>query len=45
MANILKAYVQDKNNNSKNSTTFSSYIRNVPIEDNKIMVSLEVTSL
>ena len=44
LANILKAYVKDKNNNNKNSTTFSNYIRNVPIEDDKIMVSFDVTS-
>ena len=29
IANILKAYVKDKNNNAKNSTTFSNNIRNV----------------
>ena len=45
IANILKAYVKDENNNVKNSTTFSNYISNVPIEDDKIMVSSEVTSL
>ena len=44
MANILKAYVKDENNNAKNSTTFSNYIRNVPIEDDEIMVSFDVTS-
>ena len=32
-------YVKDKNNNAK------SYIRNIPIEDDEIMVSSEVTSL
>ena len=37
-ANILKAYVKNENNNAKNSTTFSSYIRNIPIEDDEIMV-------
>ena len=31
--------------NTKNSTTFSNYIRNVPIEDDEIMVSFDVTSL
>ena len=41
IANILK----DGNNNAKNSTTFSNYIRNVPIEDDEIMVSFDVTSL
>ena len=45
IANILKTYVKDENNNTKNSTTFSDYIRNVPIEDDEIMVSFEVTSL
>ena len=45
IANILKAYVKYENNNVKNSTTFSSYIRNVPIEDDKIMVSSDVTSV
>ena len=35
IANIIK----DKNNNAKN------YIRNIPIEDDEIMVSFEVTSL
>ena len=44
-ANILKAYVRDENNNAKNSTTFSNYIRNVPIKDDEIMVSFDVTSL
>ena len=45
VANILKANVADENNNTKNPTTFSNYIRNVPIEDDKIMVSFDVTSL
>ena len=45
IAKILKAYVQDENNSAKNSTTFSNYIRNVPIEDDEIMVSSDVTSL
>ena len=45
IANILKAYVRDENNSAKNSTTFSNYIRNVPIEDDEIMVSFDVTSL
>ena len=45
VANILKAYVKDENNSSKNSTTFSNYIRNVPIEDDETMVSFHVTSL
>ena len=37
IANILKTYVKDENNNAKNSTMFSNYIRNVPIEDDEIM--------
>ena len=45
IANILKAYVKHENINAKNSTTFSNYIRNVPIEDDEIMVSFDVTSL
>ena len=45
IANILKACVKDENNNAKNSTTFSNYIRNLPIEDDKTMVSLDNTSL
>ena len=45
IANILKAYVQDENNNFKNSTTFSNYIRNVAIEDDEIIISFDVTSL
>ena len=45
IANILKAYVKDENNNAKNSTKFTNYIRNVPIEDGEIMVSFDVTFL
>ena len=45
IANILKSYVKDGNSNTKNSTTLSAYIRNVPIEDDEIMVSIDVTSL
>ena len=45
IANILKTYVKHENNNAKNSTTFSNYIQNVPIEDDEIMVSFDVTSL
>ena len=45
LANILKTYVKHENNNAKNSTTFSNYIRNVPIEADEIMVSFDVTSL
>ena len=45
IANILKSYVKDENNSAKNSTTLSTYIRNVPIEDDEIMVSFHVTFL
>ena len=45
IADILKAYVKHENNNAKNSTTFSNYIRNVPTEDDGIMVSFDVISL
>ena len=45
IANILKACVKDENNNAKNSTTFSNYMRNIPIEDEELMVSFDVTSL
>ena len=41
IANILK----DENNNPKNSTAFSNLIRNVPIDDDKIMILFDVTSL
>ena len=44
IANILKTYVKHENNNAKNSTTFSNYIRNVPIEDDEIMVSFDINS-
>ena len=37
IASILKAYVRDENN--------THYIRNVPIEDDEIMVSFDITSL
>ena len=39
IANTLKAYIKDKNSNAKNFATFSNFIRNVPIKDDKIMVS------
>ena len=45
IANIFTTYVKDQNNNAKNSTTFSNYIWNVPIEDEKIMASFDVTFL
>ena len=41
----MSQYVRDENNNAKNSTTFSNHIRYVPIEDDEIMVSFDVTSL
>ena len=44
VANILKAY-KDDNNNVKYSTTFFNYIRNVPIEDDEIIISFDVTSI
>ena len=37
--------MKDENNNAKNSTTLFNYIRNVPIEDNEIMVSFDVAYL
>ena len=40
---ILKAYIKDENRNASNFTTFSHYIRNLPIEDDEIMVSCHVT--
>ena len=43
--NTLKVYVKDENSNGESSTTSSNYIRNVPIEDDKIMASFGVTSL
>ena len=45
IANIFKAYVKNEKNNAKNSTTFSNYIRNVSIENDKIMVSFHVPFL
>ena len=45
LASILKTNVKDENNNAENSTTFSNYSRNVPIEDDKIMVSFDVIPL
>ena len=35
--------LKEENNSAKNSATFSNYIRNVPIEDDDIMVSFDVT--
>ena len=45
IVNILKGYVKDENNNAKNPTTFSNYIRDVLIDDDEIMVSFDVTFL
>ena len=45
LKHILKTYVKDENNNTKNSTKLSNYIRNVPLEDDEIMVSFDFTSL
>ena len=45
IANILKASVKDENNSIKDATTFSKHIINVPIEDDEIMTSFDVTSL
>ena len=45
IANILKAYIKDENNNAKNCTRFPTYIRNVSIEYDKTMVSFDVTPL
>ena len=45
LTNTYLTYVKDENNNTKNSTTFSSYIRYVPIEGDEVIVSFEVTSL
>ena len=44
-ASILKDYVENKDNNAKNSTAYPYYIGNVYIVDNKIMVSFDVMSL
>ena len=40
---MLKAYIKDENRNASNFTTFSYYIRYIPIEDDEIMVSYHVT--
>ena len=39
----MKAFVKVENNNAKISTTFSNYIRNVPIEYDEIVVSFDLT--
>ena len=41
----MKKWKYENNNATKNSTTFSNYIRNVPNEDDEIMGSFDVTSL
>ena len=45
IVNILKTDVKDENGNFKNYVTFSNYIRNIPIEDEEIMVSFALTYL
>ena len=45
IAKILKDFVKDENSNANNSTIFSNYIGDVPIEDDEIMVSLDITCL
>ena len=45
IANIPKAYVKYENDNAKTSAMLSNYIRNVPIVDDKVTVSFNVTSL
>ena len=45
IVNILKAYVKDENNNVKNYATFFNYIMHISPENDKIMVSFEITSL
>ena len=46
IANILKAYyVKNENNNTKNSTPFSNYIRSLPIKDDEMMILFNATSL
>lgn len=45
LAYTPKACVKDECNNAKNSTTFSNYIKNVPIEDDEVMVSFDDISL
>ena len=45
LTNTQLTFLKLEKNNAKSSTTFSNYIRNVPIEDDEIMVSFDVTSL
>lgn len=42
---FIQIHLKDQNNNARNSTTFSNYIRNLPIEDEEIMISLDITFL
>ena len=44
IANILKAEMPKMKIRTPRILPFSNYIRNVPIEDDKIMVSFDVTS-
>ena len=44
MANILKAEMSKMKIRTPRILPFSNYIRNVPIEDDEIMVSFDVTS-
>ena len=43
ITNILKAYFKDENNKAKNFIFFSNWIKNLPIENEEIMVSIDVT--
>ena len=45
MGTFTETIIKYGNNNAKSSNTFSNYIRNVPIEEDEIMVSFDVTSL
>ena len=45
IANILKSNALSQDSNVKNSNTFYNYMRNVPIEDDDVIVSFVVTSL
>ena len=45
MRTFPETIIKYGNNNAKSSNTFSNYIRNVPIEEDEIMVSFDVTSL
>ena len=45
IAGVLKLYDKDENKNAKNSTTTSNNIRNIPIEDDQIMVSFDFITL